>query len=123
MNAANLSLLNAILLIALGLAGYFTGGSPTALIPVGFGAALLACNPGLRRENKAIAHVAVLLTLVILVALAMPLRSAINRGDNPAIGRIVIMLLSTALAMVFMIKSFVDARRSRTADLPAETVD
>ena len=43
--------------------------SPTALIPVGFGVILLLCTIGLKKENKIIAHVAVLLTLVILVAL------------------------------------------------------
>ena len=115
MTAANLSLLNAVLLIALGVAGYALPEDPsiTALIPVGFGIALLLCNPGVRKKNAAIAHVAVLLTLVILIALVMPLRGAIAREDSAAIGRITIMILSSALAFVFFIKSFVDVRRAR----------
>ena len=118
MTAANISLLNAILLIAFGLVGYFTSEtpSPTAFIPVAFGALIMASNPGVRRNNKVIAHVAVLLTLIVLVALVVPLRSAINREDSAAIGRLVIMLLSSALAMVFFIKSFT-AGRTAVADV------
>jgi len=63
MNAASANLLNSIVLIAIGLWGYFETNAPTAFIPVGFGAILLLCTPGVRKENKVIAHVAVLLTL------------------------------------------------------------
>lgn len=77
---------------------------------------IMASNPGVRRNNKVIAHVAVLLTLIVLVALVVPLRSAINREDSAAIGRLVIMLLSSALAMVFFIKSFT-AGRTAVADV------
>ncbi|MEM6688415.1 MAG: hypothetical protein AAF664_03245 [Planctomycetota bacterium] len=117
MNAANLSLLNAILLIALGIAGFVTSDSPskTAFIPVVAGALIMACNPGVRRNNKAIAHIAVLLTLVILLGLVMPLKGAFDREDSAAIGRVTIMLLSTLLALVFFIKSFIDVRRSKSA--------
>ena len=115
MNAANLSLLNAILLIAMGLTGYFTSEDPskTALIPVVAGVLIGLCNPGVRRQNPAIAHVAVILTLIILFALIMPLMGAVRRGDTAAIGRVTIMMLSSALAMVFFVKSFIDARRAR----------
>lgn len=118
MNAANLSLLNAILLIALGIAGFVTSESPspTAFIPVVFGALIMACNPGVRRNNKLIAHIAVLLTLLILLGLAMPLKGALGREDSAAIGRVTIMLLSTLLALVFFIKSFIDVRRSNSAE-------
>ena len=34
--------------------------SPTALIPVGFGTVLILCTPGVKKQNKVIAHVAVL---------------------------------------------------------------
>ena len=55
-------------LIAIGLWGYLEVTSPTALIPVGFGAALILCSSGVRKENKVVAHIAVLLTLLILIA-------------------------------------------------------
>ena len=120
MTPANLSLLNAILLIAMGVAGYILPADPskTALIPVGFGVALLLCNPGVRRNNAVIAHIAVALTLLILIALAMPLRGALAREDSAAVGRIVIMILSSALALIVFIKSFVDVRKARRNSEP-----
>ncbi|MCO8121830.1 hypothetical protein NHH03_08790 [Stieleria sp. TO1_6] len=117
MNPANVSLLNAIVLIVLGLIGYFSSEnpSPTAFIPVVFGVILLATNPGVRKHNKAIAHVAVLATLLILLGLAMPLKGAIGRGDGAAIGRVSVMLITTVLAMVVFIRSFIEARKAKTA--------
>ena len=68
MNASKANLINSISLIGFGLWGYFEVTSPTALIPVGFGLILLLCYNGVKNQNKIIAHVAVLLTLVILLA-------------------------------------------------------
>lgn len=115
MNAATASLINAATLIVIGLYAYFTAEDPslTALIPVVFGGLLLTMNGGVRRENKAIAHVAVILTLVILIALVMPLRGAIGRADTPAIIRVVIMMATTLMAMVFFVRSFIQARKNR----------
>lgn len=115
MNAHTASLINAIVLIVMAAWGYLSSETPslTALIPVAFGALLLACYPGVKAENKVIAHIAVLLTLIVLVALFMPLRGAIGRGDMLAIVRVAIMMASTAMAMVFFVKSFIEARRSR----------
>ncbi len=115
LNAASASLINAVVLVALGLWGYFASESPspTAFIPVVFGAILLALNRGVAKENKAIAHVAVIVTLLILIGLFMPLRGAMNRSDTGAIVRVVIMMLSTVLAMVFFVRSFIEARRKR----------
>ena len=48
--------------------GLFELSAPTAFIPVGFGVMLLACS-GVKAQNKVVAHIAVLLTLLILVAL------------------------------------------------------
>lgn len=125
MTPANISLLNAILLIALGAAGYFLSDdpSPTALIPVVFGIGLLACQPGIRRHSHVAAHIAVLLTLLILVGLAMPLRGALGREDTAAIGRVTIMLLSTALALGVFIKSFIDARKARQSEVAMENLN
>ena len=69
MKASKANLINSISLIGFGLWGYFEVTSPTALIPVGFGLILLLCYNGVKNQNKIIAHVAVLLTLVILLAL------------------------------------------------------
>ena len=116
MKAHTASLVNAIILIALGLWGYFGSETPsmTALIPVVFGAIILALNKGIKNENKIIAHVAVLLTLLILIGLIKPLTGAMDRGDNTATVRVAIMILSTLVALAYFIKSFIDARRQRT---------
>ena len=115
MKAHTASLLNALVLIAFSAWAYLASASAplTALIPAAFGVALLLCYPGVKSQNKVIAHIAVLLTLVILVALFMPLTGAIGRGDTLAVVRLVIMLATTAIALVFFVKSFIDARRGR----------
>ncbi len=117
MNAFRASLINAILLIILPLWGYLASTSPslTALIPASFGVLLLLMSPGVKSENKIISHIAVVLTLVILVALFMPLKGAIGREDGLAILRVSLMMASTLVAMVFFIKSFIDVRRKRLA--------
>ena len=55
-------------LISMGLWGYFESESKaiTALIPVIIGTILLLVNKGVKNENKALAHVAVLLTFLIM---------------------------------------------------------
>ena len=110
------NLINGVVLIALSTLGYFLSDSPslTALIPAGFGMVLLALTPGVKSENKAIAHIAVLLTLVLLFALIfMPLRGAIAREDTLAILRVCVMTATTTFAIVCFVKSFIDVRRSR----------
>jgi len=95
--------------------GYLTSESPsvTALIPTVIGLILLLCYSGVKKENKIIAHVAVLLTLIILVALIKPLTGAIDRADNLAIARVLIMIFTTIFAMVKFIQSFIEARKNR----------
>ncbi|MEM6899858.1 MAG: hypothetical protein AAF583_08815 [Pseudomonadota bacterium] len=117
MKAHTASLINAVVLIAASAWAYFASAEPstTALIPAGFGAALILCYLGVRVENKVIAHIAVLLTLIVFIALFMPLRGALGRGDTLAIMRVVIMQVSTLFAFVYFIKSFRDARRAREA--------
>ena len=66
MKPHKISFVNAITLISFGLWGYIdVDYSPTALIPVIFGVIILILNPGLKRENKAIAHIVVLLTSIM----------------------------------------------------------
>ncbi|MEM7527237.1 MAG: hypothetical protein AAF416_06115 [Pseudomonadota bacterium] len=116
MKAHTANLINAAVLIGVSVIAYFMSGgaSITPLIPAGFGIALALCHGGVKVENKVIAHIAVVLTLVVLVALIMPLSGAIGRGDGAAILRIGLMMATSAMALVFFIKSFIDARRSRT---------
>ena len=92
----------------------FSPSSVTALIPLFFGVALILCYPGVKNENKIVSHIAVLLTLLILVALFMPLNGAIGRGDSQARNRIILMLLSSGISMVYFIKSFIAARKKKS---------
>ncbi|PCH65739.1 MAG: hypothetical protein COC01_09340 [Bacteroidetes bacterium] len=109
------SLLNGLILISLGLWGYFGSETRplTALIPVIIGVILLLLNKGVRNENKVIAHIAVVLTFLILLGLIMPFLGAFARSNNAAIIRVGIMMFSTIVAMMFFIKSFINARKSR----------
>ena len=64
------------------------------------------CSPGLKKENKVIAHIAVLATLICLLGLFMPLNGAIGKGDNLGVLRVVAMITSGIIAMVFFVKKF-----------------
>jgi hypothetical protein len=115
MKAHVASLINAVILIGFGLWGYLGSATPskTALIPVVFGAVILSLYKGVKNENKIVAHIAVLLTLLILGGLVKPLTAALGREDSLAIMRVSVMMVSTVLALVFFIKSFIDVRRAR----------
>ena len=86
MNALNASILNSIVLILMSLWGYFSSETPslTALIPLFFGVIILICFKGIKSHNKVISHIAVLLTLIVLLALFMPLLGSVKRGDAVA---------------------------------------
>ena len=113
MKAHIASLINAVLLITLSLWGFFSSDSVTAIIPAIVGVILLALNKGVKNENKIIAHVAVLLTLLILGGLVNPFFGAMSKDNSAAMARILVMFLSSVLAMVFFVKSFIDARKNR----------
>ena len=117
MKAHTASLINAVILIGFGLWAYLGSETPskTALIPVVFGAVILSLYKGVKKENKIIAHIAVLLTLLILGGLVKPLTAAIGREDGLAIARVSVMIISTIVSLVFFIKSFKDVRRARKA--------
>ena len=115
MKAHKVSLINAILLIVLPLWGYLSSETPslTALIPAFIGVVLVGLNFGVKKENKVIAHIAVLLTLLILIGLVKPLFGALGRADNLAVTRIIVMIISTVMAIIFFVKSFIDAKKRR----------
>ena len=115
MKAHIVSLIHAVALIGLGGYGYLSSDTPsvTALIPVVFGVLLLAMNNGVKKENKVIAHIAVLLTLLIIIGLINPLTGAMGRGDSAAVARVATMLVLGVLAMVSFVRSFIAARKAR----------
>lgn len=109
------SLINAGILVVLGLWGYLESGrsSWTPLVPVASGALLLVLNPGLKRGNKIVAHIVVVFTLLIFVLLFRPLVAALKGADTAALLRVLVMMLSTLLALVIFIRSFIRARKER----------
>ncbi|MEE9369082.1 MAG: hypothetical protein V3V05_09505 [Pontiella sp.] len=122
MKAHTASLINAVILIGFGLWAYFGSETPsnTALIPVIFGAVILSLYKGVKNENKIAAHIAVLLTLLILLGLVMPLKGALGRGDALSIIRVAVMMISTVVALVAFIKNFIAVRRAREAKAAAQ---
>jgi len=113
MNAANANLLNAVTLILMSIWGWKASGSHTALIPLAFGAILFYFTNSIRAHNKTVAHIAVVLTLVILGALlGMRLPKSLETG-GPGLYRVLAMMFTGVLALIFFIKSFIDARKAK----------
>ena len=113
MKPHKISFVNAVTLISFGLWGYIdVNFSPTALIPVIFGIIILLLNPGLKKENKIISHIVVILTFLILGGLVKPLMSTLDNDSTMGITRVVLMMLSTLFALLSFIKSFI-ANRSK----------
>ena len=117
MNASKANLINALALIILGAWGCYATGmaSKTALIPVVGGLILLACHSGVSKQNKIIAHIAVVLTLLLILGIARPFSAALGSGEAMKIVRTGGMLLTGILAMVYFIKNFREAIKSREA--------
>ncbi len=117
MKAASANILNAIVLIAAGVIGYFfisseTGErSLTAFIPAAFGILFLVFNKGVAAGNKVIAHIVVVLTLLLLVMCIMRFVKVEEWEAKKYI--FLVCILSNAIALVAFIKSFIDARRNR----------
>lgn len=116
MNPGNANFINAAVLIVMGAWGYFgsESPSPTALIPVVVGAILFVMTNSIRNHNKVVAHIAVLLTLLILVALIKPFTAAMGRADSMAMIRVGLMMLTSLIAMIAFVKSFIDARKEKS---------
>ncbi len=113
------TVLNATVLIVFGLWAYLSvaaeSRSMTILIPVFFGVVLALLVPPFKKENKIVAHVVVVLTLLIAVALIMPLKGSISRDDMVAVFRVGAMLAVSVFALLIYIKSFINVRRARNA--------
>jgi len=92
---------------------YFDVNSPTALIPAFFGILLLMCHFGLKKENKLIAHIAVGLTFLILIALVgMRLPKSLDTGGI-GLYRVIAMIITSSFSMLVFIKSFINARKKQ----------
>jgi len=109
------NLVNSIALISMSAWGYIDTNSFTALIPAAFGVVLLILGTMLTNEKlvKISAHLVVLFTLLILIALVIQvLPGVLDRGGIGLI-RVILMILTSSIAMIVFIKSFIDNRKSR----------
>ena len=109
------NLINSIALISMSAWGYIDTNSFTALIPGAFGFILLILGTMLTNEKlvKLSAHLVVLFTLLILLALTIQvLPGVLDRGGIGLI-RVILMILTSSIAMIVFIKSFIDNRKSR----------
>ncbi len=119
MKPAQANLVNAIILIAAGLYGYFfiltpeAKHAPTALIPAVFGIILLAMQKGVAQKDKIIAHVAVLLTLILLIVCIRQFFKVPNW--EPKRYLFLICIGSNAVALIAFIGNFMEARKNRNA--------
>ena len=116
MNPGNANVLNAITLIGMSAWGWQANGpsgSKTVLIPLIFGVILLVLTNSIREHNKVVAHIAVVITLIALVALiAKPLPGAIERGGM-GIVRVGAMVATGIISLIVFIMSFVAARKNK----------
>lgn len=119
---AKVSIVFAVLLIALGLGSYFGTGSqhPTALIPTWFGLALglfglLAMSPDPGRR-KLYMHINVTIGLLGFLGAAGRAIYAITSGHSPDQVAVTAQLLMAGLLLIYVIlciRSFIAARRAR----------
>ena len=110
MNPKTTNVINSIALIMMGLWGFIDVSSPTALIPTAFGVLIFICFVLSKRNeklNKIFSHVAILLTLLILISLiGTRLPKSIDDGGIGLL-RVLIMIGTSSLSIVIFIKSFI----------------
>lgn len=104
---------NAIVLIGLGLYGYFTSGSPTALIAPAIGVILLLLVIPVKNENKTAAHAAAALTLISALVF---ITIGFIRGNII----IIIMAVFTAFALYMYVMDFIRRKKEREAGTSGE---
>jgi len=109
------NLINSIALISMSAWGYIDTNSFTALIPAFFGVLLFILGTMLTNEKlvKLSAHLVVLFTLLILLALIIQVLPGVVERGGVGLIRVILMISTSAIAMTIFIKSFIDNRKSR----------
>ena len=114
------NLLNGIVLLIVGILGYFSitsnaNGefSPTVFIAPAFGLIFLLLTPGMKKENKVVSHLIVLLTFLLGAMLLIMFIKRLSTGSSitePGMMRFLIMIISCFTAMVVFVGSFKKTR-------------
>ncbi len=102
-------IINALVLIAVGVWGYFSSGSPTALIAPAIGLVLFILSFPTKKDNHLAAHIAVGLTLVATVTFLI---IGIRRGNAMVIGMGVV----TFVCLDLYILNFILRKKQREAE-------
>ncbi len=108
------NLINSIALISMSTWGYIDTNSFTALIPAVFGVILFLLGTMLTNTKlvKLSAHLVVLFTLLILLALVIQVLPGVVERGGIGLIRVILMISTSAIAMIIFIKSFIDNRKS-----------
>ncbi|HQY20097.1 MAG TPA: TMEM14 family protein [Ignavibacteria bacterium] len=106
MNIYRIMIANASVLIGLGIFGFMTSGSPTALIAPGIGVILIILSISVKKGNKTMTHIAVALTFV---AFMMFLVTGIMRSNT----LVIIMAVFTFFAFIMYIMDFMRRKKER----------
>ena len=107
-----ISAINALTLILIGIWGYSVSENPsfTAFIPVIIGAVLLLFVRGVKNHVKISLVIASILTFVVLAGLIKPLTGAMDRSDSASIARVVAMMITTVIALIYLVKELITKR-------------
>lgn len=120
------SILTGVLLILVGIAGFgfsILDGSnaPTALIPAAFGLLLLILGYVAKSKENLRKHLMHAAVIIGLLGFIIPLTRLIPQMNNIKVSLAVLSQIAMSLiCLVFVIlcvKSFIDARRNRTAEV------
>lgn len=106
MNIYRIAIANAVVLIGLGIFGFMTSGSPTALIAPGIGVILFILSFPVKKDNKTAAHILVALTFV---SFAMFLATGIMRSNMI----VIVMAIFTFFAFILYIMDFMRRKKER----------
>ena len=114
-NIQKFNLINSIALISMSAWGYIDTNSITAIIPWAFGLILFILGLTLANEKliKLSAHIIVLFTLIILLALIFQVLPGVMDRGGLGLIRVILMISTSAIAMIVFIKSFIANRKSR----------
>lgn len=110
MNIYRIMIGNAIVLIGLGVYGYLSSGSPTALIAPGIGVVLLGLSFPVKNENRTAAHIAVIVTLIASIMFFV---IGFLRGN----GIVLIMAVFTIFALYMYVMDFIRKKKEREGNI------
>ena len=107
MKAYIIMMLNGIVLIILGVYGYFISSSPTALISAAIGLILLILSFPVRKENSIAAHIGTVLTFIAAITFFVV---GFLRSNN----LILIMAIITLFSLIFYVFDFFQRKKIRS---------